>query len=140
MIKFLLVLSLFVIGTQALIITLLVNMINKERKIKRIQIKQAKIIIKALNRLILEERDDKEGYKEAYEKCYIEYKTYFKETKILKHQLNKITDIHGNVVNNLFEFLKQGKIIKTKYLDNVIPYKFETMTKNEIEQFFGEAK
>lgn len=140
MLKVLLVLCLFIIGGQALIISLLVNMINKERKIKRLEMKQVRIMIKTLSSLAVELNTEKENYEEAYKDCYTEYKTYFKENKLLKEQLNNITNIHGNVVNNLFEYLKQGKIIKTKYMDNVIPYRFETMTKNEIEQFFGEAK
>ena len=140
MLEVLLVLAVFVIGVQALAITLLVKLVNKEREVKKAQVKQSRQMIKALSKLVFEVENEKEDYKEAYNNCYAEYRALFKENKVLKQQLNRITKIHGNVVNNIMMHLKQGKIIKSKYMDNIIPYQFETMTMEEVEQFFGQAR
>ena len=140
MLEVLLVLAVFVIGVQALAITLLVKLVNKEREVKKAQVKQSRQMIKALSKLVFEVENEKEDYKEAYNNCYAEYRALFKENKVLKQQLNRITKIHGNVVNNIMMYLKQGKIIKSKYMDNIIPYQFETMTMEEVEQFFGQAR
>lgn len=140
MLEVLLVLAVFVIGVQALAITLLVKLVNKEREVKKAQVKQSRQMIKALSKLVFEVENEKEDYKEAYNNCYAEYRALFKENKVLKQQLNRITKIHGDVVNNIMMYLKQGKIIKSKYMDNIIPYQFETMTMEEVEQFFGQAR
>lgn len=140
MLEVLLVLAVFVIGVQALAITLLVKLVNKEREVKKAQVKQSRQMIKALSKLVFEIENEKEDYKEAYSNCYAEYRALFKENKVLKQQLDRITKIHGDVVNNIMMYLKQGKIIKSKYMDNIIPYQFETMTMEEVEQFFGQAR
>lgn len=140
MLEVLLVLAVFVIGVQALAITLLVKLVNKEREVKKAQVKQSRQMIKALSKLVFEVENEKEDYKEAYNNCYAEYRALFKENKVLKQQLNRITKIHGDVVNNIMMYLKQGKIIKSKYMDNIVPYQFETMTMEEVEQFFGQAR
>lgn len=126
-----------VIGIQSIAIVLLVSLVNKLREDKKQDKKEARTFIKSLIALVVELEADKNDYKVAYHECYGEYKTLFKQNRTLEKQLNKVTDMHGKVVNNLILHLKQGKIIKSKYMEHIIPYKFETMTLEEVTQFFG---
>ena len=135
--EILLLIALMVICAQSLIIAMLVGIINKTRKVKRAQKNGTKVFIRSLIRTATELQNELSDYKEAYYECYAEYKALFKENRIISKQLDEINIRHGEVVNNLMICIKEGRIIKSRYLDKIIPYKFENMTIEEISQFFG---
>ena len=137
MLEVLLFIAILVIGVQSLIIALLVGLVNKTRQEKNAQMKQARNFIKALIKTTTEAQRELEDYKEAYHECHKAYSGLFIKNKTIEKQLDELNKIHGNVVNNLMVCIKEGRIIKSKYMDKIIPYRFERMTMDEISQFFG---
>ena len=137
MLEILLFVAIAVIGVQACIITLLVNLVNETRESKSAQVKQSRRFIKALIKATTETQAELDDYKQAYNDCYAEYKVLFRENKLLKKQLDEINRIHGEVVNNLMTCIQEGRIIKTKQFGKVIPYEFGKMTIEEVSRFFG---
>lgn len=137
MLKVLLFVAILVIGVQSLIIALLVGLVNKTRQEKNTQKILARNFIKTLIKTTTEAQCGLEDYKEAYHECHKAYSGLFIKNKTIEKQLDELNKIHGNVVNNLMVCIKEGRIIKSKYMDKIIPYKFERMTMDEIELFFG---
>ena len=137
MLEILLFVAIAVIGAQACIIALLVNLVNETRKSKSAQVKQSRSFIRALIKATSETQEELEDYKQAYNDCYAEYKALFRENKTLKNQLDEINRIHGEVVNNLMHCIKEGRIIKTKQFGKIIPYEFNKMSIEEVSKFFG---
>ena len=137
MLEILLFVAIAVIGAQACIIALLVNLVNDTRKSKSAQVKQSRSFIRALIKAASETQAELEDYKQAYNDCYAEYKALFRENKTLKNQLEEINRIHGEVVSNLMTCIQEGRIIKTKQIGTVVPYELGRMTMNEMSRFFG---
>lgn len=137
MLEILLFIAVAVIGVQAIIIALLVDLVNKTRESKANQTKQSRSFMKALIKATTETQAELEDYKQAYNDCYAEYKALFRENKVLKNQLDEINRIHGEVVNNLMHCIKEGRIIKTKQFGKIIPYEFNKMSIEEVSKFFG---
>ena len=133
----LLLIALMIIGIQSLIIAMLVGLVNKTRKLNKTQKNETKVFLRSLIKTATEIQSELNDYKEAYYECYSEYKSLFRENKILLKQLDEINMRHGEVVNNLMVCIKEGRVIKSRYLDKIIPYRFENMTIEEISQFFG---
>lgn len=137
MLEILLFVAIAVIGAQACIIALLVNLVNDTRKSKSAQVKQSRSFIRALIKAASETQAELEDYKQAYNDCYAEYKALFRENKTLKNQLEEINRIHGEVVSNLMTCIQEGRIIKTKRFGTVVPYELGRMTMDEVSRFFG---
>ena len=137
MLEILLFVAIAVIGAQACIIALLVNLVNDTRKSKSAQVKQSRSFIRALIKAASETQSELEDYKQAYNDCYAEYKVLFRENKTLKNQLEEINRIHGEVVSNLMTCIQEGRIIKTKQFGTVVPYELGRMTMDEMSRFFG---
>ena len=79
-----------------------------------------------------------EDYKEAYEKCYEEYKSLFRERVELKKRLKDIEDLHSHMVNTLHVLLKEGRIIKSRYLHSYVPYgNFGQLSNEDRLELFG---
>jgi uncharacterized coiled-coil DUF342 family protein len=137
MLEILLFVAIAVIGAQACIIALLVNLVNDTRKSKSAQVKQSRSFIRALIKAASETQAELEDYKQAYNDCYAEYKALFRENKTLKNQLEEINRIHGEVVSNLMTCIQEGRIIKTKQFGTVVPYELGRTTMDEMSRFFG---
>lgn len=137
MLEVLLFVAILVIGVQSLIIALLVGLVNKTRQEKNAQKRQARNFIKALIKTTTEAQHELEEYKEAYHECHKAYSGLFIKNKTIEKQLDELNKVHGAVINNLMVCIKEGRVIKSKYMDKVIPYRFERMTMDEISQFFG---
>ena len=137
MLEILLFAAVAVIGVQACIITLLVDLVNKTRESKANQVKQSRIVMKGLIKLATETQEELEDYKQAYNECYAEYKAVFREKKLIKRQYEELSKVHGEVVNNLMHCIKEGRIIKTKQFGKIIPYEFNKMSIEEVSKFFG---
>ena len=137
MLEILLFIAIAVIGVQACIIVLLVNLVNKTREDKAKQGKELKGFIKGLVKTASETQQELEDYKQAYNDCYAEYKAVFRERKLINKQLEELSKVHGEVVNNLMHCIKEGRVIKAKQFGKIIPYEFSKMSMEEISRFFG---
>ena len=116
---------------------MLVGLVNKTRRANKAQARDTRRFIKSLIKTATELQRELEDYKSAYNACYSEYKALYRQNKIISYQLDEMNKIHGQIVNNLMTCIKEGRVIKSKYLDKIIPYRFENMTGEEIYQFFG---
>lgn len=140
MLEVLLFIAIAVIGAQACIIALLVKLVNKTREEKASQIKQSRSFMKGLIKTLTEIQSELEDYKEAYHACHKEYSVLFIQNKTISKQLDELNKVHGQIVNNLMLCIQEGRVIKSKYLDKIVPYRFDSMTIEEISQFFGNIK
>ena len=137
MLEILLFIAVAVIGVQAIIIALLVDLVNKTRESKANQVKQSRNFMKALIKVATETQTELEDYKQAYNDCYAEYKAVFRERKLIIKQYEELSKVHGEVVNNLMHCIKEGRIIKTNQFGKIIPYEFNKMSIEEVSKFFG---
>ena len=138
MLEILLFVAIAVIVAQAIIIALLVDLVNKTREEKKKQGKELKGFIKALVKTTSESQTELKDYKDAYNACYKEYSVLFKENKILKERLNYTEQLHSHVVETLHTLLKEGRVIKTKHFDNMIPYEnFGRLSNEDRIELFG---
>ncbi|MGL4878012.1 hypothetical protein [Paraclostridium dentum] len=138
MLETLLLIAIAIIGTQAIVIALLVNLVNKTRENKESQKKEARKTIQGLIKLSTELENELDDYKEAYYKCYAEYKTQFAVNKEIRKQLEYVEELHSHMVNNMHTLLKQSRVIKSRYMDNVIPYKsFGNLSDADRKELFG---
>ncbi|MGL5766009.1 MAG: hypothetical protein ACRCX8_10255 [Sarcina sp.] len=55
-----------------------------------------------------------------------------------KKDYEKVLNNYFTVSQTLCDFIRDGKVIKTKYMDNLIMYDFNSLTKQEAEEFFGQ--
>lgn len=139
MLETLLVIAIAIIGVQAVVIGLLVNLVNRTRESKEAQKKEAKQTIQGLVRMSVKINTELEDYKTAYNDCYAEYKTHFAVNKELRKRLEYVEELHSHMVNNMHILLKQGRVIKSKYMDNtIIPYKsFGNLSEEDRKELFG---
>lgn len=138
MLEILLFVAIAVIGAQAVVIALLVELVNKTREDKAKQGKELKGFIKALVKTSSETQAELQDYKDAYNACHKEFSILFKENKLLKDRLNYVEDLHSHMVNNLHVLLKEGRIIKSKYMGKVVPYgSFGELSGEDRYELFG---
>ena len=136
--EILLLIALVIVGVQSMIIAMLVGLVNKTRRANKAQRNNSRGFVRSLIETATELQSELDNYKSAYNECYAEYKALYKQNKVISSQLEEMNRIHGQIVNNLMICIKEGRIIKSRYLDKVITYRFENMTGEEISQFFGD--
>ena len=111
---------------------------NKTREDKAKQGRELRGIIKALVKASSEIQAELEDYKDAYNACHKEFSILFRENKLLKDRLEYVENLHSHMVNNLHVLLKQGRIIKNKYMDKVVPYaNFGQLSEEDRLELFG---
>lgn len=138
MLEVLLFVAIVVIGAQAIIIANLVKLVEKTRSDKAKQAKELKGFIKGLVKTASETQTELDDYKDAYNACHKEFSILFKENKILKDRLEYVENLHSHMVNNLHVLLKEGRIIKNKYMNSIVPYNsFGQLTNEERIELFG---
>ncbi len=138
MIQVILFAAIAVIGVQALVIKALVGQIKDIKKEVRRERIATKKFIAILVKSISEQKREAEDYRDAYEECYSEFKVLFKENKLLKEKLVYVEGLHSHVVETLHLLLKQGRIIKTKHFNSIIPYEsFGRLSEEDRIELFG---
>lgn len=138
MLEVLLFVAITVIGVQAIIIAALVKLVEKTRKEKSKQKKELRGVIKALVEVASKNQIDLEDYKDAYYACHKEFSILFRENKLLKNKLEYVENLHSHMVNNLHVLLKEGRVIKNKYKDQVVPYNcFGELSGEDRLELFG---
>ena len=71
-------------------------------------------------------------------KSFKEFSILFKENKLLKDRLEYVENLHSHMVNNLHILLKEGRVIKHKYMNNIVPYgSFGQLTNEDRMELFG---
>lgn len=127
-----------VVGVQALIIKGLAKELKDSKKNARKERIAYKKLIKELTKIASNYKKDVEDYKDAYNACYAEYKTIFREYKTIKKHLEYVEELHSHMVNNMHTLLKQGRVIKSKHMDTVIPYEsFSNLSADDRYELFG---
>ncbi len=127
-----------VVGVQALIIKGLAKELKDSKKNAREERIAYKKLIKELTKIASNYKKDVEDYKDAYNACYAEYKTIFREKKTIKKHLDYVEELHSHMVNNMHTLLKQGRVIKSKHMDTVIPYEsFSNLSADDRYELFG---
>ena len=127
-----------VVGVQALIIKGLAKELKDSKKNAREERIAYKKLIKELTKIASNYKKDVEDYKDAYSACYAEYKTIFREKKTTKKHLDYVEELHSHMVNNMHTLLKQGRVIKSKHMDTVIPYEsFSNLSADDRYELFG---
>lgn len=138
MLEVLLFVAIVVIGAQAIIIANLVKLVEKTRSDKAKQAKELKGFIKGLVKTASETQTELDDYKDAYNACHKEFSILFKENKILKDRLEYIENLHSHMVNNMHILLKEGRILKSRYSNKIIPYEsFNKLTAEDRYELFG---
>lgn len=142
--KYLLMLAIAIIIAQSIIIVKLVNKINKKSLKIKSEREISKNFINTLIKMLLNSNNDLKDYKDAYEKCHKQYSIKFIESKNLKQQLriknkdyDNLLESHISLSSKLFNLIKEGRVIKSKYQDKFLFYNFNEMTKDEIIDLFG---
>lgn len=127
-----------VVGVQALIIKGLAKELKDSKKNAREERIAYKKLIKELTKIASNYKKDVEDYKDAYNACYAEYKVIFREKKTIKKHLDYVEELHSHMVNNMHTLLKQGRVIKSKHMDIVIPYEsFSNLSADDRYELFG---
>lgn len=127
-----------VVGVQALIIKGLAKELKDSKKNVREERIAYKKLIKELTKIASDYKKDVEDYKDAYNACYAEYKVIFREKKTIKKHLDYVEELHSHMVNNMHTLLKQGRVIKSKHMDTVIPYEsFSNLSADDRYELFG---
>lgn len=127
-----------VVGVQALIIKGLAKELKDSKKNAREERIAYKKLIKELTKIASKYKKDVEDYKDAYNACYAEYKVIFREKKTIKKHLDYVEELHSHMVNNMHTLLKQGRVIKSKHMDTVIPYEsFSNLSADDRYELFG---
>jgi succinate dehydrogenase/fumarate reductase flavoprotein subunit len=127
-----------VVGVQALIIKGLAKELKDSKKNAREERIAYKKLIKELTKIASNYKKDVEDYKDAYNACYAEYKVIFREKKTIKKHLDYVEELHSHMVNNMHTLLKQGRVIKSKHMDTVIPYEsFSNLSADDRYELFG---
>ena len=127
-----------VVGVQALIIKGLAKELKDSKKNAREERIAYKKLIKELTKIASSYKKDVEDYKDAYNACYAEYKVIFREKKTIKKHLDYVEELHSHMVNNMHTLLKQGRVIKSKHMDTVIPYEsFSNLSADDRYELFG---
>lgn len=127
-----------VVGVQALIIKGLAKELKDSKKNAREERIAYKKLIKELTKIASNYKKDVEDYKDAYNACYAEYKTIFREKKAIKKHLDYVEELHSHMVNNMHTLLKEGRVIKSTYMDTIIPYKnFGQLSNEDRLELFG---
>ena len=138
MLQVLLFAAIAVVGVQALIIKGLIKVLKDTKKEIRKERRATKNLIKELVNIASDYKKDVEDYKDAYNACYAEYKAIYRERKAIKKHLDYVEELHSHMVNNMHTLLKQGRVIKSKYMDTVIPYKsFGQLSNEDRLELFG---
>lgn len=129
---------------QVLLVIALAVIFVQNREIKRMkrEARRERIayrkFVKVLVRTANEYKQEAGEYKEAYEDCYAEYKAIFKEKKAIQKHLDYVEDLHSHMVNNMHTLLKQGRVIKSKYMDKIVPYEsFSSLSADDRYELFG---
>lgn len=129
---------------QAVVIVTLVRIVNNTRHDKKQQGKECRKFVKSVIRSSIAYYELAEDYKDAYELCYAEYKAKFRAYRDLKREYQKLEarydaleETHSMMCGNLFEMIREGRVIKSKYGNKVFTYDFPNITKAEITQLFG---
>ena len=131
MLQVLLVIALAVIYVQ----NKEIKRMKKETKRERIAYRK---FVKVLVRTANEYKQEADEYKEAYEDCYAEYRAIFREKKAIQKHLNYVEELHSYMVNNMHTLLKQGRVIKSKYMDKIVPYEsFSSLSADDRYELFG---
>lgn len=122
MLEILLVAAIAVIGVQALVIRKLTNEVKSiKRQVRRERIASRKFI-EIITKTASEYKREAEDYRDAYEECYREFAVLFRENRTIKKHLNYVENLHSHMVNNMHILLKEGRIIKSRCMDKIIPY------------------
>ena len=138
MLEVLLLIAISIIGVQALTIKVLTGHIKKLRRESRQERIASKKFIEVLIKSASEYKREAEDYREAYNECYAEYKALFRQSKEMKRHMEYIEDLHSHMVNNMHTLLKQGRVIKSKYMDKIIPYEsFSSLSADDRYELFG---
>ena len=112
--------------------------IKKLRRESRQERIASKKFIEVLIKSASEYKREAEDYREAYNECYAEYKALFRQSKEMKRHMEYIEDLHSHMVNNMHTLLKQGRVIKSKYMDKIIPYEsFSSLSADDRYELFG---
>lgn len=97
--------------------------------------------------LIEEEKEDMLDYQQAYERCHKEFsKLYrYKQTVIIREQEQEkryqdLFNMYQNMCGNMYDLIREGKIIKEISKDSIQTYDIEQMTKGEVIELFGDAR
>lgn len=129
---------------QVLLVIALAVIFVQNREIKRMkrEARRERIayrkFVKVLVRTANEYKQEADEYKEAYEDCYAEYKAIFREKKAIQKHLDYVEDLHSHMVNNMHTLLKQGRVIKSKYMDKIVPYEsFSSLSADDRYELFG---
>lgn len=138
MLQVLLLITVGVITVQALIIKTLVKALKDSKKKAREERVASKKLIKELIKIASCHKKDAEDYKDAYNACHSEYKALFRENKAIKKHLDYVEGLHSHMVNSMHTLLKQGRVIKSKYMDHFIPYEsFSSLSADDRYELFG---
>ena len=138
MMEILVVLLLGVVAVQQLKIQMLKDRVEVMKDSAHTQGLAYKAYQELLAHKAIELNRELEDYKEAYEKCYEEYKSLFRERVELKKRLNDIENLHSHMVNTLHVLLKEGRIIKSRYLHSYVPYgNFGQLSNEDRLELFG---
>ena len=138
MLEVLLFAAIAVIGVQALIIKALVKEVKTTRKEVRKERVASKKFVEIVTKAASEYKREAQDYRDAYEECYREFTILFRENHTLKKRLSYIEDLHSHMVNNMHVLLKEGRVIKSKYMGQIIPYEsFGRLPDSDRQELFG---
>lgn len=138
MLQILLLIAVGVITVQALIIKTLIKALKDSKKKAREERVASKKLIKELIKIASRHKKDAEDYKDAYNACHSEYRALFRESKAIKKHLDYVEGLHSHMVNSMHTLLKQGRVIKSKYMDQLIPYEsFSSLSADDRYELFG---
>ena len=128
----LIVVGLSIIIVQALVIYLLVELVNKERAVKRAERRQARNFIKALAKAYTEENVDKEDFEDAYNECYVEYVNVVKSRKELQIKYDELKDAYQVLCENVFDYINQDAKENEAFSDE-----FKNLDTSKVIQLFN---
>lgn len=125
-------LGVLVIGVQALVIYLLVQLVNKERAVRRAERRQARNFIKALSKAYTEESIDKVDFENAYNDCYAEYINEVKSHRELKIKYDELKDAYQTLCENIFEYINKDAKANEAFSDD-----FKHLDTSKVIQLFN---
>lgn len=65
------------------------------------------------------------------------YKELEKTSDKLQGKVDELEDANSRMANNNYQLIKEGRIIKSKFLDTIFTYSFTDLTTDEVLNFFG---
>lgn len=125
-------LAVLFIAAQSIVICLLVQLVNKERSIKKAERELSRNFIKALSLAYSNEKIDRDDFEDAYKKCY---KEYVKETKIRKEkeiQYEELKDAYQVLCENIFDYINKDAKANEAFSDE-----FKRLDTSKVIQLFN---